>query len=243
MPRGGQQIIPRPVAWQPGAPNPWVGRVHDHSFALAEVERRLSRHAVLLDAADAAGTPIEDSEVPTTPMRPPFLSATKDAAVLAPLFVNDDGETSVLLTRRSGRMRNHRGEVSFPGGRLDAGETPHQAAHREAHEEINLLPDHVRTIGRLEPLHTVVSSSKITPFVGVIDNMAEIRDQLRPSPDEVDRLFAVTLRELTHPECYREEIWPFSDGTFPVWFFEVEDDTVWGATGRMLRRLLDLILL
>ena len=243
MPRGGQQNIPRPTDWSPGAPNPWLGRVHRDSFALDEVERRLARHVVALDAAEAAGRPIADAEIPTTPMRPPFLTARRDAAVLAPLFVDENGETRVLFTRRSGRLRNHRGEVSFPGGRLDGGESALEAAHRETHEEVDLHPSTIRVIGRLEPLTTVVSSSKITPFVGVVDDMVSLLPTLRPSPDEVDRIFTVTLRELTDPDCFREEIWAFPDGTFPVWFFEVEDDTVWGATGRMLRRLLDLILL
>ena len=243
MPRGGQQRIPRPVEWSAGSANPWIDRIHQQSFALPEIERRLARHVVALDAAQASGSSIDDAEIPTTPMRPPFLTTRRDAAVLAPLFVNEAGETSVLLTRRSGRLRNHRGEVSFPGGRLDDGESALRAALRETHEEVNLHPSAIRVVGRLEPLTTVVSSSKITPFVGVVDDMTNLLGTLRPSPDEVDRIFTVTLRELTDLNCFREEIWAFPDGTFPVWFFEVEDDTIWGATGRMLRRLLDLILL
>ena len=176
-------------------------------------------------------------------MRPPFVAATKDAAVLVPLFVGDAGDLRVLLTRRSGRMNSHSGEVAFPGGRLDVGETPVDAALREAEEEVALPRTSVRIIGTLEPLSTVSSSSRITPFVGVIDDMVSIRGALEPNPREVDRIFDVSLEELIHPECYREEIWDFPDGTFPVWFFEVEDDTIWGATGRMLRRLLDLTLL
>ena len=243
MPRGGQQTIPRPNDWVPGAPNPWSDRVRPSSFALGEIERRLGRHVIALDAAEATGEPIQDSEIPTTPMRPPFVTTRRDAAVLAPLFVDANGDTSVLLTRRSGRLRNHRGEVSFPGGRIDEGESAIQAALRETHEEVNLHPSAIRIVGRLEPLTTVVSSSKITPFIGVVDDMAAQLPTLVPSPAEVDRIFSVTLRELTDPDCFREEIWTFPDGTFPVWFFEVDDDTVWGATGRMLRRLLDLVLL
>ena len=176
-------------------------------------------------------------------MRPPFVSATKDAAVLVPLFVGEAGDLRVLLTRRSGRMNSHSGEVAFPGGRLDAGETPVQAALREAEEEVALPRDAVRIIGSLEPLTTVISSSRITPFVGVVDDMVALRPTLKPSAREVDRIFDVSLEELTHPDCYSEEIWDYPDGTFPVWFFAVEGDTVWGATSRMLRRLLDLTLL
>jgi 8-oxo-dGTP pyrophosphatase MutT (NUDIX family) len=240
VPRGGQQTIPRPDGWQPGGPNPWTSKLGGASFALPEIESRLTRHR---DARAMPGGITLDDLIPTTPMRPPFVNVAKDAAVLLPLFVDDTGETRLLLTRRSGRLRNHRGEVAFPGGRLDADETPVQAALREAEEEVALPRHAVRLVGELEPLTTVVSSSRITPLVGVVDDMTTLLPSLRPNPGEVDRIFSVTLTELTHPDCYREEIWAFADGTFPVWFFEVEDDTIWGATARMIRRLLDLTIL
>ncbi len=183
------------------------------------------------------------ADLATTPMRPPFVMTLRDAAVLVPIYLGDNGELRILLTRRSGRMNSHSGEVAFPGGRLDEGESAVDAALREAEEEVGLDREAVRIIGSLEPLTTVVSSSRITPFVGFVDNMSALRSSLRPSPKEVDRIFDVSLEELIHPDCYHEEIWDFADGTFPVWFFEVEDDTIWGATSRMIRRLLDLTLL
>ncbi len=228
MARGGQQIIPRPQGWLVGAPNPWV----DADLSRLNVEQ-VEKVLAQLDGR------IMPVDLPTTPMRPPFVAATRDAAVLVPLFVGAEGELRVVMTRRSARLRSHKGEVSFPGGRVDAGETPIEAALREAHEEIALPQSYVRIVGSLEPLTTVVSSSRITPFVGLIDSLPI----LSPSLEEVDRIFDVSLAELIHADCYREEIWTFADGTFPVWFFEVEDDTIWGATGRMLRRLLDLLLL
>ena len=209
-------------------------------FSLANIEARLARHR---DARALPGGTGLDDLLPTTPMRPPFVNVAKDAAVLLPLFVDELGDARLLLTRRSDRLRNHRGEVAFPGGRLDADETPLQAALRETEEEIGLPRAAVRIVGELEPLTTVVSSSRITPRVGVIDDMATYQANLRPNPVEVDRIFTVSLAELVHADCYREEIWPFADGTFPVWFFEVEDDTIWGATARMIRRLLDLSIL
>jgi 8-oxo-dGTP pyrophosphatase MutT (NUDIX family) len=228
--RGGQQVIPRPEGWLPGAPNPWLAR-RDESWRYSPiwVEQVLSR----VNSADI------QHEVPTTPMRPPFVNVTKESSVLAALFHHDD-DLRLLLTRRDGRLRNHKGEVAFPGGRLNDGETPLQAALRESHEEVGLSPDRVKILGQLEALTTVVSASTITPFVGYIDGTLP---DLVPNPGEVDRIFDVSLYELTHPDCYHEEVWQFQDGTFPIWFFDVEDDTVWGATGRMIRRLLDLVLL
>jgi 8-oxo-dGTP pyrophosphatase MutT (NUDIX family) len=227
--RGGQQIIPRPNDWRAGAPNPWT--TADLSrLTIARVEKVLTQR----------GERHLPEDLPTTPMRPPFVAATKDAAVLVPLFVGAHNELRVVLTRRGGALRSHKGEVAFPGGRVDDGETPMQAALREAFEETALPVESVRIVGTLEALTTVVSSSRITPFVGIIGGPLPA---LTPNPGEVDRIFDVALADLVHADCYHEEIWNFADGTFPVWFFDVEDDTIWGATGRMIRRLLDLLLL
>lgn len=228
MNRGGEQIIPRPESARPGEPNPWLSADPDR-LNLAWVRNVVTR----LD-----GRHLPD-DLPTTPMRPPFVATTRESAVLLPLFLGADGEVRVVLTRRSGRLNTHKGEVAFPGGRVDPGETNREAALREAHEEIGLAPMHVEIIGTLEPLTTVVSASRITPFVGIVAALPE----LIANPTEVARIFDVSLRELIDSACYSEEIWDFADGTFPVWFFEVEGDTIWGATARMLRRLLDLLLL
>jgi 8-oxo-dGTP pyrophosphatase MutT (NUDIX family) len=231
--RGGLQQIPRPKGWRSGASNPWFGHTDLARLNVDRVTEVLAQHAGRSHPSD----------LPTTPMRPPFVMPTKDAAVLLPLYVGQVGELRMLLTRRSGRLKSHSGEVAFPGGRLDEGESAVDAALREAEEEVALPRTEVRIIGSLEPLTTVVSSSRITPFVGIVDEMLLLREALQPSPHEVDRIFDVALHELVHPDCYHEEIWDFPDGTFPVWFFNVEDDTIWGATSRMIRRLLDLVLL
>jgi 8-oxo-dGTP pyrophosphatase MutT (NUDIX family) len=151
----------------------------------------------------------------------------------------------VVLTRRSAHLRSHRGEVSFPGGRLDGEETPEQGALREAGEEIGLDPESVTLVGRLMPVTTYASGSNITPVVGLLPG----RPRLVASPHEVEHVFDVALAELADPNVFREEWWtvagrgPTAGGEpFPVWFFELPDDTVWGATARMLVDLLRLIL-
>jgi 8-oxo-dGTP pyrophosphatase MutT (NUDIX family) len=163
---------------------------------------------------------------------------------LAVLF-DEDGEARVVLTRRSAHLRSHRGEVSFPGGRLDGHETPEQGALREAAEEIGLDPGPVEVVGRLSDVTTLASGSFITPVVGLLP----ARPALVASPQEVEHVFDVTLAELADPGIFREEWWsvagraPARGGTpFPVWFFELPDDTVWGATARMLVDLLRLVL-
>jgi 8-oxo-dGTP pyrophosphatase MutT (NUDIX family) len=168
-----------------------------------------------------------------------------NAAVLAVLF-EEKGESRLVLTRRSSAMRTHRGEVSFPGGRIDAGEDPTTAALREAHEEIALDPTSVTQVGWLHPILTMVSGSLIMPVLAT----AAARPRLVASPHEVDRVFDVAVAELADPEVFHEERWTIPgraipgspDDSFPVWFFEVSGEMVWGATARMLHELLSIVL-
>jgi 8-oxo-dGTP pyrophosphatase MutT (NUDIX family) len=179
------------------------------------------------------------------PLRRQPHSGSRPAAVLAVVFpsATDPTDTRILLTRRASRMSSHAGEVAFPGGRVDPSETLEDAALREAEEEVSLARDAVRIVGSLEPITTVISDSAITPFVAIADQPIDVA-ALRPSLREVERIFDVSLHGLTDPDCYHAEMWDYPDtiGTFPVFFFDVEGDTVWGATGRMLHRLLTLLL-
>jgi 8-oxo-dGTP pyrophosphatase MutT (NUDIX family) len=157
--------------------------------------------------------------------------------VLAPLF-EEDGETRVILTRRAAHLRSHTGEVSFPGGRLDDDEAPVAAALREAAEEVGIDPTAVDIIGELSPLATVGSRASITPFVGVLGG----RPVLTPNPEEVELAFDVSLAELMGDGVFREERWQFAGlQNRPMYFFELPDDIVWGATARMLFELLELV--
>ena len=207
--RGGGQVVPRPHNWEPGPPPPWpVGATADLDAYLAAV-------------------PEHDR---------PLLPAVPDArhsAVLVALTEGADGP-SVLLTRRSWQLRHHKGEISFPGGRMDPGETPVDTALREAHEEVGLDPGRVRVHGELEHLNTVVSRSYIVPKVGVVDEPIELTGRTM----EVDRVMWVPLAELTRPDTYRSEVWGFGATHRLLHFFHLDDETVWGATGRVLYDLL-----
>lgn len=163
----------------------------------------------------------------------PDFDNARPSAVLVVLADGPHG-AEVLLTRRSMQLSNHRGEISFPGGRLDPGETYEQAALREADEEVGLHPSRVAVVGRLQPIATYVSRSWIVP---VVARVAE-RHELHGHPDEVDRTFWLPLRDLTLPGTFREEWWHTVQGERPIFFFELDDETVWGATARMLHQLL-----
>jgi 8-oxo-dGTP pyrophosphatase MutT (NUDIX family) len=171
---------------------------------------------------------------------------SRPAAVLVPLF-EEDGQARVLLTVRSDRLRSHTGEVAFPGGRLDDGESPEEGARREAEEEVGLDPALVEVVGHLTSMPTVSSNTLMTPVVAVLPG----RPVTRPAPAEVARVFDVALADLVADGVFAEELWAVptrtgADGSlggeFPVWFFLAGGETIWGATARVLTELLCLVL-
>ncbi|MGD9702726.1 MAG: CoA pyrophosphatase [Acidimicrobiia bacterium] len=206
-------MIPRPETWAPGAPPPW-----------ASSSDRPLRLGAVVDDVRVHGAP--------RPIEPAFPDARLSAVLIA-LAEGADGP-EVLLTRRAAHLRNHKGEISFPGGRLDPGETAVDAAIREAHEEVALDPALVEVVGELDHLNTVVSRSYIIPIVARLAG----RPALHPAADEVDRILFVPLAELRRPDTYREERWGAPPTDRVVHFFDLDDETVWGATGRMLVQLL-----
>src|SRR5207248_5895164 len=127
------------------------------------------------------------------------------SAVLAP-FYDLDGELYTILTRRSWDLRSHTGEVSFPGGAQDPGESLVDAALREAFEEIGLDRAGVEVLGELDHLMTVTSRSFIVPFVAVLPDVPV----LEPNPSEVDAVLYVSLRESLLGELYCVELCMFA---------------------------------
>lgn len=214
---GGEQVIPRPAEWAPGRPSPWR--------AAADNRAPLTVDEIL------AVVPPVDPDRPWTPESPD----ARASAVLVALLDGPQG-AEVLLTRRSRHLSIHRGEISFPGGRMDAGETPVTTAAREAWEEVGLAADLFTVHGELDHLNTMVSKSYIVPIVARLHE----RPELTPSPAEVERVLFVPLAELVRADTHREELWSRGAGGFTIEFFELDDETIWGATGRMLFQLLCL---
>ena len=166
-------------------------------------------------------------------------SGVRASAVLAALYDDADGRATVVLTRRAQHLRSHRGEVSFPGGGEEPSDVDAWAtALREAHEEVGLDPALVRRIGELDHMRTVTGRSYIVPFVAALAG----RPDLVPDPSEVAHILHVPLDELAADGVYREEHWGLPHLQRPIFFFEVEGDTIWGATAAMLRNLLMVVL-
>jgi 8-oxo-dGTP pyrophosphatase MutT (NUDIX family) len=161
--------------------------------------------------------------------------APKCAAVLVPLL-QQDGEWHLLYTRRTEQVDSHKGQVSFPGGACDDGETtPEQTALREAHEEIGLSPEKVRILGRLNSMLTITSFF-ITPVVGVIPWPTVFR----PAQAEVARIFTIPLKWLAE----RSNRWEFNmlgrDNSVIV-FHPFDREILWGATARMTVDFIDIL--
>ncbi|QUP88626.1 CoA pyrophosphatase [Exiguobacterium sp. PFWT01] len=176
------------------------------------------------------------------------------AAVLIPL-VQIDQEWHVVFEVRAHTMRQQPGEISFPGGRLEKGETPVEAAIRETCEELEISADKVEVVGKLRPLATP-HRQLIYPFVGILSEVPSVE-----GTDEVDHLFTVPISTLLMIDPFHGEMeWTMSpDQNIPLDrlanakaykkrvikmkepFYEHEDYIIWGLTGKFLTQFIKRI--
>lgn len=188
------------------------------------------------------------------------LPAFRRAAVLVPVLSRAGGPT-VLFTRRTESVKDHPGQVSFPGGRFEPGEDARAAALREAQEEVGLAPERVETLGILDD-QVSVSSFLVTPVIGVV---AEPPETFVHQESEVVEPFEVPLQSLLDRARFREERWRVENmpafapveeilrtraamneydeatQTYPVYFFDGGPGReIWGLTARILKDVLDL---
>jgi 8-oxo-dGTP pyrophosphatase MutT (NUDIX family) len=159
----------------------------------------------------------------------------KLAAVLMPIQERDDGD-HLVLTKRAEHLSHHRGQVAFPGGRVDADDPGELAAAlRETHEEIGIDPSHVLVLGRLDQV-TAAYDFVVTPFVGIIPPFCEFR----LNPAETDAVFSVPIAALLEPKCVAIADHLSSHGE-PVYHFYCNGWDIWGATARIIVQFLELV--
>ena len=155
-----------------------------------------------------------------------------EAAVLVPIYEDDDRLVAVF-TKRHSDLRRHAGEISFPGGRRDAGENLRDTALREAEEEIGLRAELVTIVGALAPTSTFVTNYVVYPFVGVIEAGAAFE----ANPAEVESVVELGLPELVagfeRKRLIRRGV-PIKTDTYTV-----AGHLIWGATARILAALLE----
>ena len=163
--------------------------------------------------------------------------AAKRAAVLAPFFKHK-GEYHLLFTLRTSNLPTHKGDVSFPGGRMDQKDASLlDTALRESKEEIGLLPADVQTIGPLDDLRTHASNYIVTPYVGVIPYPYSFQ----PNDWEVAEIFSVPFSFLKDLSNLNDETWIHDGEAIPIQTYRYEGYKIWGATQRMIANLLEIL--
>ncbi|HEV7765780.1 MAG TPA: CoA pyrophosphatase [Thermoanaerobaculia bacterium] len=157
------------------------------------------------------------------------------ACVLIP-FVRNNGGWSILFTKRSENLAAHGGQIAFPGGSVEAGESLDQAAIREAEEEVGIPPHQVELIGRLDDVITH-SGFLVAPFVAVIHEPFDVVIQ----EAEVVEVFEVRIEALLDVANPEVRYVMFRGTQHPAYFYHHGPHEIWGLTGRMLKATLDLV--
>ncbi|MCO5730435.1 CoA pyrophosphatase [Rhizobium sp. SSA_523] len=158
--------------------------------------------------------------------------ALKDAAVLVPVVDDRDGG-KVILTQRATKLRKHSGQIAFPGGAIDLGDTGAEgAALREAQEEIGLSPHFVEPVGRL-PDYYAASGFRITPVLAVVRRGFT----LKLNPDEVDKAFEVPLSFLMDPHNHAQGSREWQGAIRRFYRMPYGEWNIWGITAGIIRTL------
>jgi 8-oxo-dGTP pyrophosphatase MutT (NUDIX family) len=158
------------------------------------------------------------------------------AAVLIPLIDRGD-ELTVLLTHRASGLKHHAGQISFPGGRFEPGDSDAIAtALRETEEEIGLRREFVEVIGRL-PDHVVITGYRVTPIVGLVSTGFE----LVLDPTEVSGTFEAPLRHLLDPATHARRMHRIGDEELETFDLPWGGYNIWGATAGMLLTLIEVL--
>jgi 8-oxo-dGTP pyrophosphatase MutT (NUDIX family) len=160
----------------------------------------------------------------------------RDSAVLVPFVVRGEAP-ALLFTLRPAHLRRHAGQVSFPGGVRDTADaTLLHTALRELREELGVPAGSVEVLGMLDEIPTT-SEFRVVPFVGVLDPAVP----LRPDAGEIAELLEIPVARLQSPGVRRMETRLFRGTEREVYFYDVGPHTIWGATARILKNLLEVL--
>ena len=171
---------------------------------------------------------------PRAGWQPAHVPEGSRAAAALLLLYPHGGEVHLLLTVRASSLPHHSGQVSLPGGAVEAGEGVEAAALREAAEEVGLDPGGVEVVGQLSPLHIPVSGFVLNPVVAV----SRERPATRPAAHEVARIVEVPLTHLADPLALRLRLRMHDGRAYEVPYFAVDGEQLWGATAMVVGELL-----
>ncbi len=161
------------------------------------------------------------------------------AAVLVPIYYKQ-GEYYILFTKRTEKVKEHKGEISFPGGAYqEEDRTLLDTALRECAEEISLPADEVRVLGELDDIASRTSNYIISPFVALIP----WPHRLKVDGEEAEEIIEVPIQALLDEDCMRQETEIVNGKEVPLYFYHYKGKVIWGATARILNQFLDIFAL
>jgi len=158
------------------------------------------------------------------------------AAVLLPIVREDDGTYSLVFSRRAETLAAHSGQIAFPGGSVEPGESLEDAVKRETEEEVGIPRASVELIGRLDDLITN-SGFLVAPYCGVIHERVEYVMQ----QSEVAEVFEVPIDALLDEKQPEVRYVAFRQRRYPAYFYCHGDYEIWGLTGRIVKSFLDVV--
>lgn len=157
------------------------------------------------------------------------------SSVLIPIYPCKNENLHVILTLRTNTIR-HAGQISFPGGRAEIGESTIETALRETREEIGINSSDIDITGTLSPFYLYRTHNRITPVVGFLDQ----KPDMQRNPNEVEEIITIQLDQLHSGDLLQREIWELPHETYEVPFWNFHRVPLWGATAMMMSELLVL---
>lgn len=164
------------------------------------------------------------------------MTELKYSSVLLLLFPYE-GRIYTCLTRRDPNMKNHPGQISFPGGRIEEGESPELTAMREAHEEVGISPLDVRLLGMLSQLFIPVSGYTIFPYVGWVD----YKPEFVLNAAEAEKLILLPVQDFLQEERIAHTEMDTIRGRLMVPYYPHDGEIIWGATAMILAEFFELL--
>lgn len=196
------------------------------------------QQALNLDDFDPLAAQLKMAPRPRSVVRTPETPGRPRQGGVLVLLYEIARQPYLVLTRRRDDLQSHAGQISFPGGRREAGESLQTTAFREAFEEVGVLPTELALLGRLSSLYIPPSDYEVYPFVAWYKNG---RPVFTPQEREVAEILEVPLSHLLDPATRLEEPWEIRGFQLNVPFYLVSGHKVWGATAMMLSEFLERV--